>query len=263
MENRAHALLAGIFTVGLLVAAVLMGVWLNRDRIERVPYEIATKLPVPGLNPQAAVRYRGLDVGKVDKIVFDSHEKGQILIQISVSKETPITHSTYAFLGYQGVTGIAFMQLDDDGSDPADVTSSKKQVARIPMRPGLLDKIQTRGLKILEQTEVLSQRLNQLLEEGNRKRMLAAFDDVSRAANKLGGIPKQIEPMVGKLTSAASSADQETLPRLNALTGELHATVRTLDRTAEQVGQNPQSLLFGPPPAKPGPGEPGFAAPSK
>ena len=46
---------------------MLIGLWLNRDRVERVPYEIATKLSIPGLNPQAAVRYRGLDVGKVDE----------------------------------------------------------------------------------------------------------------------------------------------------------------------------------------------------
>jgi len=273
-------LLAGLFSLALLVTAVLMGIWLNSDRIERVPYEIATKLPIPGLNPQAAVRFRGLDVGKVEKITFDPVEPGQILIHINVSKETPIMQSTYAFLGYQGVTGIAYVQLDDDGSKPEKLPSSKKQITRIEMRPGLLDKIQTRGLAILEETELLAKRFNTLFDTPNQKKILDAFDDVSQAAKKVGTIPKQLEPVVEKLNSPngplekiADAADrlgttvgnveQETLPRVNSLTNDARTTMRSLDRTVEQLSQNPQSILFGPPPVQPGPGEQGFVAPSK
>jgi len=107
MENRSHALMTGFFTIALLVATVLAGIWFNRDRVERVPYEIATVQSIPGLNPQAAVRYRGLEVGKVDEIIFDKTKTGQILIRLSVDKEAPVTNTTFATLGYQGVTGIA------------------------------------------------------------------------------------------------------------------------------------------------------------
>src|SRR3954466_15485830 len=106
MENKAHALIAGLFTIVLLTAAVLIAIWFNRDRVERVPYELATKLSIPGLNPQAAVRYRGVDVGRVDEVSFDPNVPGQILVHISVNPDTPITRSTYGTLGYQGVTGI-------------------------------------------------------------------------------------------------------------------------------------------------------------
>jgi hypothetical protein len=76
MENRSHALTTGFFTITLLIAAILFGLWFNRDRVERVPYQIATALSVPGLNPQAPVRYRGLDVGKVGGIAFDPQVAG-------------------------------------------------------------------------------------------------------------------------------------------------------------------------------------------
>jgi phospholipid/cholesterol/gamma-HCH transport system ATP-binding protein len=32
MENRSYALMTGVFTIALLVAAVLVGLWLNRDK---------------------------------------------------------------------------------------------------------------------------------------------------------------------------------------------------------------------------------------
>ncbi|MFD2270453.1 MlaD family protein [Undibacterium arcticum] len=148
---------------------VLIGLWLNRDREVRVPYEMATKLSVPGLNPQAAVRYRGLDVGKVDEIAFDPQVPGQILVHISVKPDTPITFSTYGTLGYQGVTGIAYIQLDDDGIGQERVVSNKNRIARIEMRPSLLDNLQSKGLQILQQTEELTKRFNTLLEAGNQK----------------------------------------------------------------------------------------------
>ena len=156
MENKAHALIAGLFTVALLIAALLGVMWFNSDRVERIPYEIATKLSVPGLNPQADVRYRGLDAGKVDSITFDPKVPGQILIRIKINPDTPMTQSTFATLGYQGVTGIAYIQLDDDGSKPLKLDSSKQHLARIELRPSLFDNLQTKGAVILARASEMS-----------------------------------------------------------------------------------------------------------
>src|SRR3546814_13062773 len=128
MENKANALSAGIFTIVVVLGGGLIALWFNRDRVERVPYEVATTLSIPGLNPQASVRYRGLDVGRVDKILFDSQKAGRILIRFSVAKNTPITNSTFATLGYQGVTGIAYVQLDDNGENSTLLPSSEKHL---------------------------------------------------------------------------------------------------------------------------------------
>jgi phospholipid/cholesterol/gamma-HCH transport system substrate-binding protein len=220
MENKAHALMAGIFTIVLLIAAVLISLWFNRDRVERVPYQIATKLSVPGLNPQAAVRYRGLDIGRVDAISFDPKVPGQILIHISVRPDAPITKGTFAVLGYQGVTGIAYVQLDDDGADPQAVASSKNAIARIDMRPSLLDQLETRGLAILVQTEELTKRFNNLLQPANQKAMLDAFDNVGKAAIEVETIPRQLGP---------------TLAKLPALTADARAALASVTRLADST----------------------------
>lgn len=311
MENKSHALVAGLFTIVLLIAAILVGLWLNRDQVEWVPYQIATKLSIPGLNPQADVRYRGLDVGKVDDITFDPQVVGQILVHISVRPDTPITQSTFATLGYQGVTGIAYVQLDDDGSRPVRVRSSREQIARIEMRPSLFDELQGRGLAILKQTEEVARRINNMLEPENQKAILNAFDNVSKAATEIETIPRRLEPTLARLPALANQT-QQTLNSLNTLSkdvsgltnslhglstklqtpggpidtfsasadrlgsvadklehdtlplaGEARSSIRALNRTLDNLSQRPQSVLFGPPEIAPGPGEPGFAAPSK
>lgn len=234
MENKSHALIAGLFTLVLLTAAVLIGMWLNRDNVDRVPYEIATTLSIPGLSPQAAVRYRGLDVGKVDEIRFDPRVAGQILVRISVQPDTPVTQSTFATLGYQGVTGIAYVQLDDDGSKPVRLPSSERQVARIALRPSLLDNLQNRGLAILVQTEEIAKRINTLLTPENQTAILAAFEDVSKAAKEVEQIPRQLQPTLARLP-ALTSEMQRAVGSVNNLARDASTLTGSLTRASNQL----------------------------
>jgi phospholipid/cholesterol/gamma-HCH transport system substrate-binding protein len=319
MENRSHALMTGFFTIALLICTVLAGIWFNRDRVERVPYEIATVQSVPGLNPQAAVRYRGLEVGKVDDIVFDKTRAGQILIRLAVDTEAPITSTTYATLGYQGVTGIAFIQLDDEKVGSPLLASDGAHVARIPLRPSFLDQLEKRGLVILERAEQMTTRFNDLLSPDNQKVMLGAFEKVGRTADAWEAIPKKLESTIARLPELAEKADRslasfnelsnsatkmtrnfdqlasslqgpdgtivklnatvdrvgnsleavtselemQTLPHLVSMTDEARTSLRAVRRTANTLSDRPQSILFGTPNGTPGPGEPGFVAPTK
>jgi phospholipid/cholesterol/gamma-HCH transport system substrate-binding protein len=234
MENRSHALMTGLFTIVLLVAAVLAGIWFNRDRVERVPYEIATVQSIPGLNPQAAVRYRGLEVGKVDDIVFDKAKAGQILIRLAIDTEAPITTSTYATLGYQGVTGIAFIQLDDEKVGSPLLGSDSAHVARIPLRPGFLDQLEKRGTIILEKAEQMTTRFNDLLSPANQKTILGAFDKVGKAADAYEAIPKRLESTIERLPALAAKADQ-SLTSINELAASATKMTRSFDQLATSL----------------------------
>ncbi len=67
---------------------------------------------------------------------------------------------------------------------------------------------------------------------------------------------------VGDLVSAGKSAgdriNQSTLPHLNELLEELRLTAAELKKLSGRIDRDPQILLYGPMPAEPGPGEPGF-----
>ena len=315
MENRSYALMTGVFTIALAIAAILAGMWFNRDRTELVPYEIVTTQSIPGLNPQATVRYRGLEVGRVEEIVFDPRVTGQILIRLSVEKDSPITTTTFASLGYQGVTGIAFIQLDDDRTGSPRLAQREGQVTRIPLRPGLLDQLEKRGLVILEKTEQITESLSKLVAPENQARIIGAFDSMGKAADAYAAIPQKLEPTfdrlpaltakldrsltsfdsaaasvdktadsynqlavrlqgkdgpierlngaIGSLQSATSELELETLPHVVEMTDEARGALRAVKRTATSLSDRPQSILFGAPSAQPGPGEPGFAPPTK
>lgn len=228
MENKSHALTAGLFTLLLLTAVILISLWFSRDDTSYVPYQLATQQSIPGLNPQAAVRYRGVDVGRVQNISFDPQVPGQILIDINVRPDTPVTQSTFATLGYQGVTGIAYVELNDDGSKPEPLPSSDDQVARIDMRAGLLTALQDRGMAILQQAEELTKQLNQFAKEENQQVIIDAFNNVSIAAKSLQTIPQQMQPSLQRLPRVMAEAEK-SLSSLTALTRDLDRVINNLE----------------------------------
>ncbi|MBR7801695.1 MlaD family protein [Undibacterium fentianense] len=307
MESKSHALIAGVFAIGLMILAGILALWLGKDEIQRTPYTIATKLKVSGLNIQAAVRYKGIKVGKVTDIDFDPKVPGQLLLSLDIVSDTPITQSTFASLGYQGVTGIAYIELDDDGSQPAAVIRDPQLGARIPLRPGLLQEVEKRGLAILSQTEEISRSLNRLLSLDNQKILTNTVQQMGRTAAAWETLPNKLDPILATLPQAISQAREsalafkqfsdnarntsanvnqlvnslqgeqgsirhlsqqveqlssslqyETLPALQGVLHDARGTLRGINRSTDSLYERPQSLLFGPKPTPPGPGEPGF-----
>ena len=113
----------------MLVALV---VWLTRDNTVRNVYELSTRDAVSGLQPQAMVRYRGIAVGKVTSIDFDPKVKGNVRVRITVDERVPLTTSTFATLSYQGVTGLAFIALDDKGESQVRARARQRRPAAHP-----------------------------------------------------------------------------------------------------------------------------------
>ena len=182
MENKAHAIAAGAFVLGVTALLLALAVWLTRDTGGMRRYEIATRSTITGLQPQAAVRYRGVKVGKVALIDLDPRAPGQVLVLLDVEPDTPVTRSTYATLGYQGLTGIAFVQLDDSGESREPPAAGPNQLARIPLRPGLMEQWSTQGGRILEQLEETTRRVNQLLAPANQQALHKSIDALGQAA---------------------------------------------------------------------------------
>ena len=228
MENKAHALAAGTFV--LVVAALLMGLatWLSSDKKVGDIYELSTSDAVTGLSEQAAVRFRGINVGKVTYIGFDPLNKGHVLLRISVDKGLPLTRSAYGTLGYQGVTGLAFVQLDNDGDSDVTLTTDEDEPTRIPLRPGLLSKFADQGSFILEQVQQVSERVSELLSPANQQAIMGSVKAIGESATQLGTTSARIEGIL----EAQLGPKQTDIP---AFVSDARATMRTLQTTADEL----------------------------
>src|SRR3954466_6331516 len=163
MENRAYALAAGFFTLLLGIGVVACAMWFSGKTVETDEYLLVSHYPVSGLNPQAPVRYRGVTVGKVVKISFDRTQARTILVEISVEAQTPLTAGTYARLGSQGVTGLSYVSLDDDGGRAAPLLADNGGPPRIDVKPSLVDTVTASGEEMIENFNQVAKQVRVLL----------------------------------------------------------------------------------------------------
>ena len=94
---------------------------------------------------------------------------------------------------------------------------------------------------------------------------------VTRSADEFGRTARRLNEQDGPidrlaegsqaLSHAADNFNMATVPRLNRVTEDASRAVRQLGRTMRNIDENPQSLIYGGGPPRPGPGEPGFQPP--
>jgi phospholipid/cholesterol/gamma-HCH transport system substrate-binding protein len=235
MENKAHAMAAGIFVV-LLTALVLgLAAWLTRETGVRDTYEISTREAVTGLQAQAPVRFRGVDVGKVSQVGFDPKVQGNVLLKLEVDRAAPITTDTFASLSFQGVTGLSFIQLADEGRPAQRLKPDEANPPRIPLRPGLIAKLEEKGEVILEQVEQVSKRVNTLLGDANQKRIADALESISHAANGTNQLVARLDHTVTQRVDPALGEVTVTLKGLQKTVADVGHTANEFGRTAQRL----------------------------
>jgi phospholipid/cholesterol/gamma-HCH transport system substrate-binding protein len=298
MENRSHALLAGLFTLLLVMAGAIGAVWVSKKNVPLIPYELVASSPVTGLSVQSAVRYQGVPVGRVQSLRFMPDKPGQVRILIGIDPNTPLTESSWAEIVTAGVTGISNVELRDDGKSKKRLVSSAEKIQDIPIRPSFLERLQTQSDEVLPALDRIMDQIEKITSDQNIESLQTTMKNVAELSTQLNQSVKLLEPGlkkipamvdgvtamtrrmddgivlltrrldgamadIGILTRSAQDAiaqvNASTLPDMALLSSSVVDASRTLTRTVRQFGQAPQSFIFGPPRVAPGPGEPGFA----
>lgn len=244
MENKSHALAAGAFLLGVVALLIGLAVWLTRDNTEHRVFELSSREGVTGLQPQAGVRFKGVSVGRVTAIALDRQTAGNVLVRIALNATVPITQFTFATLGFQGVTGLAFIQLDDSGESTQALATSREQVGRIPMRPGLITRLSDQGASLLLQLEQASQRINVLLAPDNQKILMGAIGNLGQAAAQIGQLqlPQLVQDASASLKGIQATTDRlgdsadtvkASAAEFNRVSARMNAPGGTLDKIAQ------------------------------
>ncbi len=237
MENRAHALAAGLFTLILGAALAAVAVWFSKDDIKLVPYALTTSGSVTGLKAEAPVRYRGVDVGKVDDIAIDRANGGRVRVMIGVREGTPITKSTYAQLGFQGVTGLAYVQLSDDGKSNELVATSAAEPAVIRVKPSLMDE----GENLFAAVVDITDRVKRVLDDENQAHLRRTLAGLEEATQRASAVTKKLEPSLAAMpalvaeTKGLASDARASIKKADLLMASVNGLALKLDSRVDSV----------------------------
>jgi phospholipid/cholesterol/gamma-HCH transport system substrate-binding protein len=192
---------------------------------------IVSRVGVGGLNREADVRYRGVEVGQVDRIRFDPDNRRQILIDVSVAPDTYITTRTYGRLGFQGVTGLAFVELADDREEGTPLSTSPLQPARIQMRPSTLQEFGDAGQALLVRVNEIAERMSFLLNEENQVKMSNSLASIERMTDRFVSFQDRLIPIL------------DSLPRLTGLTADVLVDGKALVTEMREASRQMETQL--------------------
>ena len=250
MENRSHALVAGLFTLLLGVAVVLAVWWIGGKHEATRDYTVVTRQNVTGLSLQGQVRYRGIRVGKVQAIELDPDDVRNILIRISVNDSVPVTRGTIAKMGYQGVTGIAHVLLEETGKDPQPLPGDEGEGSRIDMRPSLIEELSDAGGATLHAARDFLDNANKLLDSENQQRFASILVNLDASTANANEAISQFRQLLAQ-TPESIRLLNATLVRAEQAAGKaapLLADARRLVVRLQSVSERVDQLLGDPSP---------------
>lgn len=119
MHEQTNYVAVGIFILLGAIVLLVVGVWVGGvgQTVPTSRYTIIFERDVNGLSEGSPVRFMGVDVGEVTTIQLFHAKDTAIEVQIEVASSTPVDSGTYASLGYQGITGVAFINLAADAGE--------------------------------------------------------------------------------------------------------------------------------------------------
>jgi len=257
MENRAHAIAVGLFTILLGLGSVFAYWWLSGSRQELHEYVVVSPLPVTGLSPESGVKFRGVDVGKVTQIAFDPASQTSILINIVVTADLQLSKEAYAELRMQGITGLAYIDLNDESKSAEKLQPG----ANIPLKPSLLDQLMDKGPQLISQMETLiantsklSESASQLVGNVDAKKINRVIDNLEKASAKLEPALKSASVMFNNVSNLTSEKNQQQLTSTlqglqkasaatEPLMAELNITAKEFRQVAGQFQLNTAELI--------------------
>ena len=125
MSAKSSKFLIGLFVIigSLICAAIIIWVGAARIFMKGSLYSVYFDESVQGLQVDSAIKYRGVEIGKVESIkVAPDYRLIEVIMKIDI--ESDLQKLTIATLKTTGITGIVFIELDQLRT--GDLSSSPK-----------------------------------------------------------------------------------------------------------------------------------------
>lgn len=229
MEAKFNFAVVGIFVLTLGAAMIGGVLWLTSGKYYGKSYGIYQTYmteSVAGLNLNAPVKYRGVDVGFVRGIGLNPTNVEEVQLTLSVLRGTPVKVDTIAVLQTQGLTGIAYVELTSGSKDsPLLQAQPGQDYPVITAGPSLLTRLDTAVTTLIASATRATESVNALVDEDNRRAISQTLADLRVLSRTLAARSTTID---------ASLADAaRTMQNAARFTAELPALVRRIERSAD------------------------------
>ncbi len=229
MEEKVNFAVVGAFVLVLSAALVGGVLWLSSGKYNSKVFDVYLtymRESVSGLNVNAPVRYRGVNVGRVQSIRLAPENIEQVQLTLAIERGIPVKVDTVALVQSQGLTGLAYVELTGGSRDsPVLKTQDGENYPVIKSGPSMMKRLDTAVTALLTNLNRTSENFNALMDEDNRRAAKNALKDIEVLSRTLAARSATID---AGLASAARAMGNTV-----RLTGELPPLVQRLQRSAD------------------------------
>jgi phospholipid/cholesterol/gamma-HCH transport system substrate-binding protein len=259
MDKDTNYVVVGAFVLLVIGMAVSFIYWYTnqKEKHSYQRYEIYYDGTVAGLTAGSPVKYLGVDVGKVARVSLAPRDRKRVEVIADIEESAPIDSRTLALLSLQGVTGLLFIDLNEDPTSTA--AGPLPRGDRYPVirsAPSDLD-VLLRNLPALAKHAIeLVDHMDQVFSEENVRNFNATLANARIASERTPALLHEIEDLVANLRRTSNEVDSaatdfravtdQSGPDIKAALANIRQITQALSSTSEHldhfVSQNEPAL---------------------
>ncbi|EZP68162.1 MCE family protein [Pseudomonas sp. P7] len=222
METRAHHVMIGLFSVIVVVGAMLFGLWLAKSSVDSAfqDYEVIFNEAVSGLSQGSSVQYSGIKVGDVISLSLDPNDPRRVLARIRLAGQTPIKEDTQAKLALTGITGTSIIQLSGGTPQSAVLKGKDGNLPQIIASPSPIARLLNNSNDLMTGINLLLHNANEMFSSDNVERLSKTLDNLQQTtgaiADQRGDIKVVMQQLMQVSKQATAALEQTTVLMRNA-----------------------------------------------
>ena len=273
METKANYVAVGAFVLSCILALVITLLWLAGTQYshEYEYYRTYFRGAVTGLGKGTAVRYNGIDVGRVDSLRFDPNDPQIVIATLQIQPGLGIRTDSVSSIEPQGLTGGSYVEISGGTKDaPLLAALPGQDVPVIKTAPSALQQLTAGAPELLGKLNLIADRLAAVLSEDNQKHLSATLANLDKTTATLANRSGELDASLTNLAAASKALPQtvadadkamvkiqrfaddadgfvtgDGLAQLAGLLSDTRRTVSSLNRLTNQLDRQPTQILFG------------------
>jgi phospholipid/cholesterol/gamma-HCH transport system substrate-binding protein len=249
MDRDANYVAVGAFVLLVIAMAVSFVFWYTdqRDKHSYQRYEIYFQGSVNGITAGSPVRYLGVDVGKVARIMLDPKQPNRVEVLADIDSSAPIEERTRASLSLQGITGLLFVDLKQDPKAVVS-TGALPQGDRYPIirsAPSDFDVLLSNLPALTTHLVDLADRFTQVFSDENVRALKVTLQNAQAASESLPGAVHEVQGLVAdvrRTTQEIQGAATDLHAVITHSSPDLEAALANIRRVSDNLADTTQRL---------------------
>lgn len=219
METRASHILVGAFVLAFLSGLIAFAIWIAKVDLdaEYRDYDIYFNGTVSGLYKRSVVYYLGIPVGEVRDISVAEQDSSKVHVLVRLRDEVPVTETTTARLEFQGLTGVAYIELKGGSAGGKALTPPPgRERAVIPSEASPLLEFYESAPNLINEAILAIQQVQKLLSDQNLQKVANILDSADKVTANLASGTEDLDALVADMRGVMAQIG-ETTTKLNTL----------------------------------------------